>query len=257
MQTTAVTVLLENARVRAEIAPERGARLVSLRLDGLEVLGGADHGSEPDDSIGTGAYPMVPWAGRLAGERIHGRGRDTVWTDHGGGELSVELLDAAGEPGTATLGYLLLDDGLEISLAWHGTPDGWCTLGFHPWFRRQLDAGEPVVLSVDATEMVERGPDHLPTGSVAAPTPRPWDDCVRLAEPPSLTWPGALTLQLTTDADWWVIFDGSRDAVCVEPQTAPPDAIHHPALRPDHWPRRVDLVLRIAPTSDGVVDDLV
>ncbi len=233
-------VVLENARIRAEIDPGRGARLVSLRIDRHEVLGGADAGTA-DASIGTGCYPMVPWAGRLQGHDLHGPGRDAAWVDHGDGELSVELSDATGEPGIATLGYLLLDDGLEMTLAWHGTPDSWCSLGFHPWFRRQLDAGDPVEVEVEPITMVERGEEHLPTGALAEPTPGPWDDCFTLARPPRLTWPGALTLDLVSDADWWVVFDASRDAVCLEPQTAPPDAVHHPMLQPVQWAREVTL----------------
>ena len=43
----------------------------------------------------------------------------------------------------------------------------------------------------------------------------------------------------------------------VEPQTAPPDAIHHDRLRPAAWPREVTLTVRIVPTSDRVVDDVL
>lgn len=240
-----MTVLLQNERVRAHVDPEHGARLVSLQIDGHEVLGGADPGAA-DDSIGTGCYPMVPWAGRLRGQTMHGPGRDATWTDHGDGEFSVELTDAAGESGIATLGYLLLDDGIDMTLSWHGRASRWCSLGFHPWFRRQLDVGEPVQLDVDPVVMVQRGADHLPTGVLVAPGPGPWDDCLQLAGEPRLTWPGALCLRLHTDAEWWVVYDASRGAVCVEPQTAPPDAIHHPALRPDAWPRSVSMRITAA-----------
>lgn len=241
-----MTVLLQNERVRAEIDAERGARLVSLQMDGHEVLGGADPGAA-DASIGSGCYPMVPWAGRLSGHDIHGPGRDATWRDHGDGEFSVELTDAAGEPGIATLGYLLLDDGVEMTLAWHGAPDGWCSLGFHPWFRRQLDVGDPVQVDVEPTTMVERGAGHLPTGARVVPSAQPWDDCFTLAAPPRLTWPGALSLALVSDAHWWVVFDASRHAVCLEPQTAPPDAIHHPALQPTEWDKSVSLRISVQP----------
>ena len=159
----------------------------------------------------------------------------------------VELTDAAGESGVATLGYLLLDDGLEMTLAWHGAPDGWCSLGFHPWFRRQLDVGEPVTIDIHPVTMVERGADRLPTGALMTPGPPPWDDCFTLAASPSLTWPGALSVDLTSDADWWVVFDASHDSVCLEPQTAPPDAIHHPALQPVAWSRSVSLRISVRP----------
>lgn len=242
-----MTVRLQNARVRAEIDPTFGARLVSLSLDGHEVIGGADAGSGTGASIGTGCYPMLPWAGRLRDHTIHGPGRDAEWTDHGDGEFSVELTDAAGKPGVATLGYLLLDHGIEMMLAWHGEPGGWCSLGFHPWFRRQLDIGDPAVLDVNPVSMVQRGSDHLPTGELVPPAPPPWDDCFRLAGPPRLTWPGALAIDLVSDASWWVLLDGHRGAVCVEPQTAPPDAINHPSLQPDSWARSVSLVIAVRP----------
>lgn len=237
--------VLQNERFRAEMDPDRGARLVSLRIDGHEVLGGADPGTS-DASIGSGCYPMVPWAGRLSGHDIHGPGRDATWVDHGDGEFSIELTDAAGEPGVATLGYLLLDHGLEMTLAWHGAPDGWSSLGFHPWFRRQLHVGDPVQVDIEPTSMVERGADHLPTGALVEPGAGPWDDCFRLASPPRLTWPGALSLDLVSDAGWWVVFDASRDAVCIEPQTAPPDAIHHRTLQPaGGWAPSVSLRISV------------
>lgn len=240
-----MTVLLHNDRVHAEIDPARGTRLVSLRLDGHEVLGGADLDSGADASIGTGCYPMVPWAGRLRDHTIHGPGRDARWTHHGEGEFSTELRDAAGESGVATLGYLLLDHGLEMTLAWHGAPESWCSLGFHPWFRRQLDVGGPAVLDVDPLAQVERGRDHLPTGRLVAPSPPPWDDCFELGAAPRLTWPGALSVQLVSDTSWWVLYDGQQGAVCVEPQTAPPDAIHHDELRPSAWPRSISLLIAL------------
>ncbi len=40
-----------------------------------------------------------------------------------------------------------------------------------------------------------------------------------------LRWPGAREVTLTSSADTWVVFDQRPGAVCVEPQTAPPDAL--------------------------------
>ncbi len=187
-----MTVVLQNDRVRAEVDPRRGARLISLHLDGHQVLGHADPDADSGESISSGCFP-----------------------------------------------------GLEMTLSWHGAPDGWCSLGFHPWFRRRLDTGGPVVLDVDPLAMVERGPDHLPTGAIVEPAVGPWDDCFQLAAPPRLTWPDALSLQLRSDTEWWVVFDESREAVCVEPQTAPPDAIHHERLRPPRWQRSVSLLITV------------
>ena len=63
------------------------------------------------------------------------------------------------------------------------------------------------------------------------PTPRPWDDAfTEVVLPPRLTWPGVLTLDLRTTAPFWVVFDERDDAICVEPQTAPPDAFNLAAV---------------------------
>ena len=44
--------------------------------------------------------------------------------------------------------------------------------------------------------------------------------------PPRLTWPGVLELDVRSTAPFWVVFDERDDALCVEPQTAPPDAFN-------------------------------
>ena len=44
--------------------------------------------------------------------------------------------------------------------------------------------------------------------------------------PPRLTWPGVARLDLRSTAAFWVVFDERDDAICVEPQTAPPDAFN-------------------------------
>lgn len=238
--------------VRAVVDPQRGARLVSLTFDGHEVLGHADDVGAAGESIGVGAYPMVPWAGRVRdgviehagtthqlprepeGNALHGLGRDAVWTHDGDGRFSVDLGDPWPEPGTATLDYVVRDDGLDVTLTW--TPDTdtglGCSLGLHPWFRREID-GVQVEASLDPDLMVERGPDGLPTGSLVPPAAPPWDDCFRLATPPRLVWPGVLDLELASSAPWWVVFTEPTGAVCVEPQTTPPDSWVHRELAPE------------------------
>jgi aldose 1-epimerase len=99
-------------------------------------------------------------------------------------------------------------------------------LGWHPWFARRLARGGPAELSFEPGRQYLRGEDDLPTGELVPPRPGPWDDCfegVRAA--PRLTWPGALELELVSPTDHWVVFDEEDEAVCVEPQTGPPDAV--------------------------------
>ncbi|HWG92602.1 MAG TPA: hypothetical protein VNU66_00050, partial [Mycobacteriales bacterium] len=58
---------------------------------------------------------------------------------------------------------------------------------------------------------------------------------------PRLTWPGALALELDSPVEHWVLFDERDEAVCLEPQTGPPDAVH--LGRADVVPAGGELVL--------------
>ncbi len=67
---------------------------------------------------------------------------------------------------------------MAVDIAWHLRPRELTTtitvhaldepfpavVGWHPWFRRQLDSGGPLELSMAASERLVRGTDHLPTG---------------------------------------------------------------------------------------------
>jgi galactose mutarotase-like enzyme len=260
-----VTDVLENHRVRAVIDPSRGARLTSLVIDGHEVLA---HASDPgiDPAIADGCFPMVPWAGRIRDGRLmlggeshqlpqtdgdhalHGLGHVSAWERVAEGAYELAIGDPWPAEGVATLTYQLIDDGIRIELSWDDDTEAPCSIGLHPWFRRRLDSGVELVASLRPEVMVERGHDGLPTGTLVAPTAGPWDDCFRLGSSPVLTWPGALELSLSSSADWWVVYDEPADTICVEPQTAPPDAFNHPHLQPEGpWPHGVWLEITARP----------
>lgn len=251
-----MTHVLHHDVVRATIDPGRGARLISLQVHGLELLAEA------------GSFPMVPWAGRVRagklniggatydlplgkdGNAMHGLGRNVEWQQVSTGRYRVELGDPWPSAGVAELHYELLADGLRTTLTWTDGTDLPASIGLHPWFNRKLAIGDEVIVDLDISHMVERGTDGLPTGHLVEPRPGPWDDCFRLAASPVLTWPGALQLTLSSSSPWWVVYDQPADIVCVEPQTAPPDAFDHPSLQPDgSWPRSLtfDLVVSQRP----------
>lgn len=256
-----MTDVLQNDRVRAEIDPSRGARLTSLVIDGLELLATAeDPAVDPD--IADGCFPMVPWAGRVRdgrlqtadgihqlpraddGNALHGMGHVAAWE---GADGSYRL--TVGEPwpttGTATLTYRLTEDGIHVELTWDDGTGSPCSIGLHPWFARRLARGDEAVLALAPTSMVERGVDGLPTGRLVQPSSGPWDDCFMAPGAAVLTWPGALELTMESSSPWWVVYDEPAGTICVEPQTAPPDAFDHPALRPDGaWPRSIRCGLR-------------
>ena len=83
-------------------------------------------------------------------------------------------------------------------------------------------------MDVPGSTMLERGSDHLPTGRVLDPRPEgPYDDTFPLSGgTTTLLWPGALRLECHSDCRYAVLFDENAGAVCVEPQTGPPDGLN-------------------------------
>jgi len=215
-------------------------------VEGLELLAAVRiPGAHPPTLAG--CFAMAPFAGRVREARfewrgeaydlpahaaphaIHGTSVDVGWDVVGVTRSSVvlehDLYGAWPFEGVVRAELVLMPGGLDARLSLQAREDMPVVLGWHPWFRRQLSRGGPVVVQVAAAQQYERGPDGLPTGRLVAPTRGPRDDCfVGLREPPRLLWPGAMELTLTSSADHWVVFDEHPDAVCVEPQTGPPDA---------------------------------
>ena len=61
------------------IDPERGGRLASVQLSGVELLVPApelDQVENETDPLRWGSYPMAPFAGRISSGRFHFDGRD-------------------------------------------------------------------------------------------------------------------------------------------------------------------------------------
>ena len=225
------------------IEPTLGARFASLRVAGQEIL--LTEGAGP---IWWGCYPMAPFAGRIRDGRftfagrvhqlernlpphaIHGTVFDRPWQVVSRGldsaTLAVDLGPGWPFAGRVSHALSLKPGGLDATLTLEAAEEMPAWLGWHPWFRRRLgDAA--VELDFDATTMYVRDADGLPTGARSDPDPRPWDDAFTgLRAAPRLRWPGVLELEMTSTAEVWVVFDEREDGVCVEPQTAPPDAIN-------------------------------
>jgi aldose 1-epimerase len=245
-------VVLRAGDARLTVDPRQGGRMTSLRIGAMEVL--VTEGWGP---IRWGCYPMAPFAGRIRDGRFTFRGRDvqlprnlppdaihgTVferpWAVASQAAdrvvLTVDLGPAWPFRGTVTQSMALEPGGLDAILTLEADEPMPASLGWHPWFCRYLEVagGGPgarsaeVELDIDAAEMFERGTDRLPTGSLVPPSPRPWDDAFTgLRSAPVVRWPGALEITLSSSAGVWVVYDEPVEGVCVEPQTAPPDAVN-------------------------------
>jgi aldose 1-epimerase len=221
--------------VSCTLAPELGGRVSSLRVDGRELLVGGDADSPP---MQWGSYPMAPWAGRVRHGRFTFDGVDQQLplgipphAIHGTTYLSTwDVADATTTTctlrcgldwdfaGVATQRFELGPDSLRCELAvTAGHRAMPAEIGWHPWFLR------PTEVRCSPVAMYERDDEHVATGRLVPPTSGPWDDCFVNVRPVELRHPD-LTVTLTSDCVDWVVYDEPAHAVCVEPQSGPPDA---------------------------------
>ena len=230
-----------------EVDAADGGRWTSLRVAGMELLAAVDiPGGHPPTL--SGCFAMAPFAGRMAQAHlewdgtgyelpahaaphaIHGTAVDSAWSVvEVSGERAV-LEHELGEPwpfeGRVRSELSLTEDRLSTVLTVLAVEPMPVVIGWHPWLRRRLDRGGEAVLHANPLQQYEKGPDALPTGRLVPPTPGPHDDCfLGLAELPKVVWPGALELVLDSPTDHWVVMTEHPDALAVEPQTGPPDAV--------------------------------
>jgi aldose 1-epimerase len=249
-------VHLATGAARLEVDPADGGRWTSLRVDGTELLAAVDIAGGHPPTL-SGCFAMAPFAGRLSDARlpwagtvhelpphaaphaIHGTAVDAVWSVVEASGTQLVLEHELGEPwpfaGSVRAELSLTEDALATVLTVQALDEMPAVIGWHPWLRRRLDRGGEAVLHVDPVQQYEKGPDALPTGRLVAPTPGPHDDCfLGLAQPPRVVWPGALELVVDSPTDHWVVMTEHPDALAVEPQTGPPDAIRlgQPAVVP-------------------------
>ena len=233
-------LVLEAPGVRLLVSPADGGRLASLTVDGTELL----VTSSPLGATYWGSYPMAPWAGRIRHGRftfasrehalpitmpphaIHGVVMDRAWTVVAHDTIAIDMDEAWPFRGRVTQRFALDRDGLSVTMTLHADEPQPVVLGWHPWFRRVLSTGAaPVEVSLDAGTLLVRDAQGIPTGERITPTPPPWDDAFTdLRSDPVLRWPGQLLLTLSSTCPWWVVYTEPEHAVCVEPQSGPPDA---------------------------------
>ncbi len=227
--------------VRVVVRPAQGGRIGQVSVGGRELL----VGGHPMGPIYWGAYPMAPWAGRIRHGRfsfagathqlplaapphaLHGVVFDRPWRVDGPDAISIDLDQRWPFRGRVSQRFAVREDGLDVAMTLEADEPMPVTMGWHPWFRRALEpGGEGASLSFDAAEMLVRDGEGIPSGERVPPTPGPWDDCFTgLRSDPVLAWPG-LALTLSSTCDWWVVYNQPAYAICVEPQSGPPDAVN-------------------------------
>lgn len=238
-------------QVSAAIDPVNGGRLSSLKIDDHELLVSEDFTSNNSaaNPMAWGSYPMVPFAGRvrhgiltadgqshqipinLGPHAIHGYGYADEWDvqDHPNStEASLAWAFRSPWPweGLCTQSFLLEPDRLVVSMTVEAQEPQPVGFGWHPWFKRNIGNGHDLELHFEAASMYQLDNEAIPTGKLVSPPPGPWDNCfTNLSHGPTLRW-GPLTVELTASTDYWVIFTEPEHALCVEPQTGPPNDVN-------------------------------
>jgi len=231
---------IDDAEFQIAIDLDQGGRIASLKWCDMEFVV-PYRGDVPT----WGWYPMVPWAGRIrdgiiknpAGKEfqlpttydpphaLHGFGYISSWREIGPGRSILELPEPYGGA-TVEQTFEVLDDALRWSLEYDaGNCDLPAWLGFHPWFPRDLGHGESARVDFSAATMLERDDEGMPTGKRVSPKEQPWDDAfTEIRGVPSVVWEGAARIDIESDSPWWVVYTEDHEGVCIEPETAPPDA---------------------------------
>lgn len=242
------TLTVGAASVRVD--REHGGRITSLLVHGHELLVQPEQG-RATDPLQYGCYPMAPFAGRLRGGRFRWGGTiHEVIRNLGGHAIHGAVFDQRWRVEHAAAGYLRLRTPLEPHWPFAGwaiqevflSPDHLdlrlevhsgdlpfpATAGWHPWFRRDLGHVGPLVVDFHADRWYPRGSDGLPAGPIEPPPAAgPWDDCfTSVTWPVTLTWPEVLEVSLASTCDHLVVYDEPTHAICVEPQSGPPDALN-------------------------------
>ncbi|UGY92714.1 aldose 1-epimerase [Streptomyces gobiensis] len=248
MTTHTTQVHLAAAETELTIEPAHGCRIASLKVRGTELLRQGEK---------YGSFVMVPWCGRTDRGRVvnggetyhlpvtdgphamHGLARAAAWQTVRMNERSAAFTYELGMadpwpwPGTVTQVIEVAEDGGGVTLALGVETIGDsfpAQVGWHPWFLRNLgQGGQDVRIDFSPEWQEERGDDELPTGRRIDPRPGPWDDCFGMPDgvDVTLTWPGELELKVVSrSAEWVVIYDKQETAVCVEPQSGPPNGLN-------------------------------
>ena len=229
-----------NGQIAVEIDLVHGGRIKSLRWREFEFALPAR-----DDLMTWGWFAMVPWAGRIKLGQIqdsngatyelpthwdpphaeHGFGFFSEWEPTGATSSRLALPEPYA-PAIATQHFALEENSLVWKLNYE--PNG-CALpawvGFHPWFPRSIGIESLAELSFNAEKMLLRGADYLPTGEFVPVPAGPWDDAFTGVQgDPIIRWGSSASIHINSDVLWWVVYTEDPLAICVEPQTAPPDA---------------------------------
>jgi aldose 1-epimerase len=234
--------IIEGEQIRVEVDLENGARLSSVQWEGYEFSV-----QKRESVLHWGWYPLAPWGGRIPFGKmrrrngievqlptnltpphaIHGLAFDRQWVDLGNGASQLRLpapYDGAVVETRISVSRNLLNYELEY---FAGECDLPAWLGLHTWFPRRIgeEIGEVEVI-FDAEAILSMDESFISQGEFLSPIPpQPWDDVFfKPKSHPITQWRDGAKIEIKSTRPWWIIYTKDSEGVCVEPQTAPPNA---------------------------------
>lgn len=225
--------------IAVEVDLVRGGRISSIKWRDIEF-------ALPyrEDPMTWGWFAMVPWAGRIdkglvrdaAGKEFalpthwdpphaeHGYGFVSSWESTSSKSSRLDM-PAPYAPSFAEQTIEVTDNKVTWSLNYFANG---CTLpawvGLHPWLPKRIN-NRDVDLIFAPEKMLARRQDGIPTGDLVDIPPQPWDDAFFGAiKSPIIRWRDIAQLEIISSVPWWVVYNEDPLAICIEPQTAPPDA---------------------------------
>lgn len=240
-----MTVELNAGNASVVLDRADGGRLTSFVVRGHQLLFHAG-----DDPTMHGSFVMAPYAGRVRNGQFthngqdvqlplnlpphaaHGLTLDRPWTLLERDENSAILMchfDGRWPFGGRVVQYIRIEpDRLVQKLAVEADQRSFpASVGWHPWFGRRLQPSTPAQVHLSAAAMLRRDSDYITTKQRMRIPSGPYDDCFAdVAWPVSISWPGAMRLDIYSDQPNVVVFDQGEVAVSVEPQSSPPNSLN-------------------------------
>ncbi|WP_426518731.1 hypothetical protein ACPPVQ_03660 [Diaminobutyricibacter sp. McL0618] len=248
----------------------RGARISELTILERNILAAPD--ALNPSPFRDGLFAMAPYAGRLARARFtwggeqhilpanavphsaHGVAADVAWSMPEPGVFGIDFDARWPFGGSAREEIRTSAEGMGILLTVSNDRQRMpASPGLHPWFNRAIEGTEAILTwpvdkvyrenaLITSRTLVDRDPS---TRTWTAPT----ND-----QAPILAWPGLFELTLSSfNARCWVIHE-TEDAICVEPQFAPGNALNagDAVIVSPGTPCTIDLDVRVRPLGESI-----
>jgi aldose 1-epimerase len=201
-------------------------------------------------------YPMAPWAGRIRHNRIDWNGESRTllpsyqaWALHGFTlDQAVECTristgdDSALIEFTADINewfaplrilmqWRLHMNRVESTITVHteSTEPVPVIVGWHPWFVNSLGPSADLTVQTESAHLAIRQ-DAFPSGEFCEVRDfdAEYDDCFRIpSREVILHWGKELHLRIQNSHEWFVIYNGASNFMCIEPQSGPPNGLNN------------------------------